>query len=45
LEHRYGLLADRAKETRVDTKRERVLDGERGGIFCHRCPGCSIENE
>ena len=45
LEHRHGLLADRAKETRFNTKRERVLDRERGGILRHRGPSRSIENE
>ena len=45
LEHGHGLLADRAKETRFDIKRERAPDRERGGIFRHRCPGRSIENE
>lgn len=45
LKHRHGLLADCAKKIRFGTKRERVFDSESGGIFCHPCPGRSIENE
>jgi hypothetical protein len=45
LEHRHGLLGDRTKKIRFDTKRERLLDRESRGISRRPFPGGSIENE
>jgi hypothetical protein len=45
LEHRHGLLPDRAKKIRFDTKHEHLLDSESRGIFRRPFPGRSIENE